>query len=119
MLGDAAHTMSPVGGQGLNIALRDAIVAANQLVPVLSAPEPTADAVDAAARATEAERRPEVDEVQRFQAIPPRIILASAWWGEPVRRLVGLLLRTRFGQGLALRNAGLFLFGSAEVELRV
>ena len=119
VLGDAAHTMSPVGGQGLNIALRDAIVAANHLVPVLSAPEPTADAVDAAARATEAERRPEVDEVQRFQAIPPRIILASAWWGEPVRRLFGLLLRTRFGQGLGLRNAGLFLFGSAEVELRV
>ena len=35
LLGDAAHTMSPVGGQGLNIAIRDAIVAANHLIPAL------------------------------------------------------------------------------------
>jgi 2-polyprenyl-6-methoxyphenol hydroxylase-like FAD-dependent oxidoreductase len=28
--------MSPIGGQGINIALRDALVAANQLCPVLT-----------------------------------------------------------------------------------
>src|SRR5262249_48006400 len=37
LIGDAAHPMSPVGGQGVNIALRDALVAANHLVPVLTA----------------------------------------------------------------------------------
>ena len=31
-LGDAAHTMSPAGGQGLNLALRDTFVAANHIV---------------------------------------------------------------------------------------
>ena len=35
LLGDAAHRMSPVRAQGINLALRDAIVAANHLVPVL------------------------------------------------------------------------------------
>ena len=31
-LGDAAHTMSPVAGQGINLAIRDSIVAANHLI---------------------------------------------------------------------------------------
>jgi len=35
LLGDAAHPMSPVRAQGINLAFRDAVVAANHLVPVL------------------------------------------------------------------------------------
>jgi 2-polyprenyl-6-methoxyphenol hydroxylase-like FAD-dependent oxidoreductase/DNA-binding transcriptional regulator YdaS (Cro superfamily) len=35
LLGDAAHPMSPVRAQGINLALRDVIVAANDLVPLL------------------------------------------------------------------------------------
>jgi 2-polyprenyl-6-methoxyphenol hydroxylase-like FAD-dependent oxidoreductase len=31
-IGDAAHTMSPVGGQGINLAIRDSIVAANHII---------------------------------------------------------------------------------------
>ena len=37
LIGDAAHTHSPVGAQGINIALRDSIVAANHLVAALRA----------------------------------------------------------------------------------
>ena len=37
LLGDAAHPMSPLRAQGLNMALRDALVAAERLLPLLSA----------------------------------------------------------------------------------
>ena len=34
-IGDAAHAMSPVGGVGINLAVQDAVAAANILAPVL------------------------------------------------------------------------------------
>ena len=56
LLGDASHPMSPVRAQGINLALRDAIVAANHLVPVLKkGVDP--DALDAACRAGRARAR--------------------------------------------------------------
>jgi 2-polyprenyl-6-methoxyphenol hydroxylase-like FAD-dependent oxidoreductase len=118
LVGDAAHTMSPVGGQGLNVALRDAIVAANELVPALregAKPE----ALDRAARAVEAERLPEIAAIQRAQSIPPRIVFSRAWWGEPLRRGIAAVLRAGVGTRIAASRAGLFLFGAAPVRLRV
>src|SRR5262249_5130010 len=66
LIGDAAHPMSPVGGQGVNIALRDALVAANHLVPVLTAGADPA-AIEAAARRVRDERWPEIEAVQKMQ----------------------------------------------------
>lgn len=63
-LGDAAHTMSPSGGQGLNIAIRDAIVAANHLTEAHLAGAP----VDAALLdRIQQEREPEVIAAQAGQ----------------------------------------------------
>jgi 2-polyprenyl-6-methoxyphenol hydroxylase-like FAD-dependent oxidoreductase len=42
-LGDAAHAMSPVGGIGINLAVQDAVAAANLLAAPLRAGELTAD----------------------------------------------------------------------------
>jgi 2-polyprenyl-6-methoxyphenol hydroxylase-like FAD-dependent oxidoreductase len=36
MIGDAAHAMSPIGGVGINLAVQDAVAAANALIPALS-----------------------------------------------------------------------------------
>jgi 2-polyprenyl-6-methoxyphenol hydroxylase-like FAD-dependent oxidoreductase len=118
VLGDAAHTMSPVGGQGLNIALRDVIVAANHLVPVLSAGADPA-ALDEVSARIEAERLPEVQQIQRLQALPPRVLLATQWWAEPLRGLLASAIRLRRVQALALRQASVFAFGVGDVQLRV
>jgi 2-polyprenyl-6-methoxyphenol hydroxylase-like FAD-dependent oxidoreductase len=118
VIGDAAHTMSPVGAQGLNLAVRDAVVAANRLAPVL---EGGADpgALDRAARQIEAERRPEVQEIQRIQAFPPRILLRDTWWSALALRLLPGLLFSGLAQG---RRGTLFrrlLYGVTEVRLAV
>ena len=57
LIGDAAHVISPVGGNGVNFAVLDAVEAANRLVgPLLADPvQPTA--VDAATAAVEADPR--------------------------------------------------------------
>ncbi len=66
--------MSPVGGQGLNVALRDAIVPANDLVPLFDAPSLETTALDTALMAIERERMAEIAPIQRIQAIPPRLV---------------------------------------------
>ncbi|WP_137390764.1 FAD-dependent oxidoreductase [Rhodoligotrophos defluvii] len=46
-IGDAAHAMSPIGGVGVNLAVQDAVAAANALVPPLRAGQPLEDAMAA------------------------------------------------------------------------
>ncbi len=118
VLGDAAHTMSPVGAQGINIAIRDAIEAANELVPVLaSGAEPAA--LDAACRRVEARRTPEVREIQRLQAFPPRILFSSAWWARLVLRLLPRLLASDIARARGGTVFRRFAFGTSDVRLRV
>lgn len=120
LIGDAAHPMSPVGGQGLNIALRDALVAANHLVPALEAGA-APNALDAACAAVQAERFPEVKEVERLQRIPPRfffrggpLVPLTLWLGARLLRLPWLRSRAR-----PPAIAQTFLSGVTKVELQV
>jgi 2-polyprenyl-6-methoxyphenol hydroxylase-like FAD-dependent oxidoreductase len=70
LLGDAAHPMSPVRAQGINMALRDAWVASQLLIPEL---QPTAQPLgqpklDSALAAIEHARRGEIETLQTLQA---------------------------------------------------
>ncbi len=46
-IGDAAHAMSPIGGVGINLAIQDAVAAANILGPVLVQGTPSQHDLDA------------------------------------------------------------------------
>lgn len=63
LLGDAAHVISPVGGNGILMAIQDAVAAANHLVPSLRAGRPTSTDLAAVQR----DREPAIAEVQHQQ----------------------------------------------------
>jgi 2-polyprenyl-6-methoxyphenol hydroxylase-like FAD-dependent oxidoreductase len=117
LLGDAAHPMSPVGAQGINVALQDAVVAARRLVPALTPPRD--DAIDAALHAIEAQRRPAVERIVRQQNILPRLMWSLG--PELALRLAALvvlpLARSRFRPAFVRRAIDRFLWGDPPVRV--
>ena len=121
LLGDAAHPMSPVRAQGINLALRDAVVAANHLVPVLrKGAEPSA--LDAACRAVQAEREPEIVRAQKLQireAAGQGDARSGSWRFDLSKRAARLLGRYRWAQNAWLKRQHDLRFGSTQVKLKV
>jgi 2-polyprenyl-6-methoxyphenol hydroxylase-like FAD-dependent oxidoreductase len=62
LIGDAAHAMSPIGGVGINLAIQDAVAAANALAPALRGSK----LIDVAL----------LREIQQRRLLPTRIIQA-------------------------------------------
>lgn len=66
LLGDAVHPLSPIRAQGINMALRDVIVAANHLIPLLSKAVDRSE-IDRTLPQIQAEREPEIIRIQQLQ----------------------------------------------------
>ncbi|MCO1578472.1 FAD-dependent oxidoreductase [Crossiella sp. SN42] len=104
LLGDAAHVISPVGGNGILMAVQDAVETANQLIPKLR----TGRLTESDLAAVQQAREPAITEVQADQARVERRVATARDTGKtlappPFLRLLTALpwIRTR----TARRNA--------------
>jgi len=110
-IGDCAHAMSPVGGVGINLAIQDAIAAANLLsTPLLSQPRPPDEILarvqarrEFPAKATQAVQvfiqnrvisRVLADAGSKMRpAAPLRLLILFPWLRRLPARLIGLGVR--------------------------
>jgi 2-polyprenyl-6-methoxyphenol hydroxylase-like FAD-dependent oxidoreductase len=105
-IGDAAHAMSPIGGIGINLAVQDAVAAAN----LLAAPLAEGRLADADLAAVQARREPPARQTQAVQVfMQDRVIGRLLGQDRPIKpplllRLVG---RTPALQRLAGRMVGM------------
>ncbi|NMO17068.1 NAD(P)-binding protein [Pyxidicoccus fallax] len=89
-LGDAAHTMSPSGGQGLNLAIRDTFVAANHLLDALRAGRPLDEALF---QRIQDERQPEIDRIQAGQTRAGQMVLKPLGVLHVMFTLLGVVMK--------------------------
>jgi 2-polyprenyl-6-methoxyphenol hydroxylase-like FAD-dependent oxidoreductase len=105
-IGDAAHAMSPVGGVGINLAIQDAVAAANLLAGPLHAGAPGL----AALRAVQKRREFPTRVTQLFQVAVQNRILRRVLAGDAPLRVplaVKILGRYRWLQRIPARVVGI------------
>jgi 2-polyprenyl-6-methoxyphenol hydroxylase-like FAD-dependent oxidoreductase len=94
VIGDAAHAMSPIGGVGINVAVQDAVAAANALAGPMAA---GAD-VDPLLEKVQERRLPAVRMIQGFQDAAQRRVVSRLLEKRegPLRPAFALRLLNRF-----------------------
>jgi 6-methylpretetramide 4-monooxygenase len=88
LIGDCAHTHGPIGAQGLNLAIQDAVVAH----PVLLESLHRQDASAAVLRRYEEQRRPSIDKVFALQAKQGKAMLSQGRVARAIRPAAARLL---------------------------
>jgi 2-polyprenyl-6-methoxyphenol hydroxylase-like FAD-dependent oxidoreductase len=83
--------MGPAGAQGLNLAIRDAVVAANHLVDAHRAARPFDDVL----ADIEAERRPEIEAAQAGQLRAYRMVHKPRAVQHMMFTMLGLVMRVK------------------------
>ncbi|MEL6813406.1 MAG: FAD-dependent oxidoreductase [Cyanobacteria bacterium J06598_3] len=116
LLGDAAHPMAPNRAQGINMALRDAIVVANHLSAIDDRPI-TADTL----AAIQSERQPEIEAVQKMQLAEwQKVELISTpgvpYWG--FKAIASTFGRFKFAQNIWLHEQKGLREGVLPVQLQ-
>lgn len=91
-IGDAAHAMSPVGGVGINLAIQDAVAAANALATALV----RGDDVDPLLHRVRRRRMLAVRAIQGFQRAAHERVIGAALSGGPLTPPLLLRLTDRF-----------------------
>ena len=76
-IGDAAHAMSPIGGVGINLAIQDAIAAANLLHDAFDAFDGDDAALDRRLAAVQARREPAVKAIQAIQLLVQKQVIGQ------------------------------------------
>ncbi|MEL6382881.1 MAG: FAD-dependent oxidoreductase [Cyanobacteria bacterium J06626_18] len=123
LLGDAAHPMAPNRAQGINMALRDAIVAANHLVPLFSqvSQAPSSSQLNQVLEHIQLERLPEIKAAQQQQLAEWQRI--AYFWSNrftylQFKLLLTVLGRFRFTQNAWLEHQHELRHGVLSVELK-
>ena len=106
LIGDAAHVISPVGGNGILMAVQDAVVAANHLAPALLGPGVTDDVL----QAVQDEREPAIRRVQADQVRIERQARRARETGRPIAPPALLKLITAI-PGVRARSARANAYG--------
>lgn len=111
LIGDAAHTHSPLGAQGINLALQDAAL----LHPVLIAALRTGDASADLLRQYQDPRRADIDRVMRMQVMQAKGMISQGGLADRIRpRIATLIGRTPIGARITRQIA----FGPRDVHVQ-
>ncbi|WP_328298710.1 FAD-dependent monooxygenase [Streptomyces sp. NBC_00435] len=91
LIGDAAHTHSPIGAQGINLAVQDAVLAHPVLVGAVRGQDASAGVLGEFER----RRAPDIARMARLQTVQSRAMLSTGTFATRVRpRLAGVVRHT-------------------------